>query len=132
MFIYVICHFTQVMWPIELVFKLTSSLQEGVGVSQIIKKLFTLFFNKIRPVPSFVFSENTACQFVVLVVCACIQNTIHLSIVPVLTFQVSKPIKFSPHFTNNIVLELTKHPAFEVRKKNVDPVFIYCEVFSRQ
>ena len=71
-------------------------------------------------------------QFVVLVVCACIQNTIHLSIVLVLTFRVSKPIKFSLHFTNNIVPELTKRASFEVRKKNGDLVFIYREVFSRQ
>jgi len=82
----------------------------------VFQKYFTLFFNKIIPVPSFVFSENMAWPFVVLVVCACIQNTIHLSIVLVLTFQVSKPIKFSLLFTNNIVPELTKRPAFEVRK----------------
>ena len=64
-----------------------------------------------------------ACQFVVFVVCACIQNTIHLSIVLVLTFRVSKPIKLSLYFTNNTVPELTKRPAFEVRKKNVDLLF---------
>ena len=63
--------------------------------------------------------------------CACIQNTIHLSIVLVLTFRVSKPIKFSLNFTNNIALKLTKRPAFEVRKMNVNLVFIYREVFSR-
>jgi len=58
--------------------------------------------------------------------------TIHLSIVLVLTFRVSKPIMFSLHFTNNIVPELTRRPACEVRKKNVDLIFIYREVFSRQ
>jgi len=33
------------------------------------------------------------------------------------TFRVSKPIKFSLRFINKIVPELTKRPAFEVRKK---------------
>ena len=42
-------------------------------------------------------------QFVVLV-CSSIQNTSHLSIVLGLTFRISKPIKFSSHFTNNIVI----------------------------
>jgi len=93
-------------------------------------KHFTLFINKIIPA-SFVFSENTTCQSVVLVVCACIQNTIHLFIVLVLTFRVSKPIKISLRFTNNIVPKLTQCPAFEVRKKNVYLMFTYLEVFSR-
>jgi len=41
-------------------------------------------------------------------------------------------VKFSLHFTNNIVPELSKRTSFEVRKKNVDLVFIYREVFYRQ
>ena len=56
---------------------------------------------------------------------------IHLFIVLVLTSRVSKPIKFSLRFTNNIVPKLTQRPAFEVRKKNVDLVFSYREVFKR-
>ena len=62
------------------------------------------------------------------VCCTCMCFTIQLFIVLVLTFRVSKPIKFSLHFTNNIVPELTKRPAFEVRKKNVDLIFIYRQV----
>ena len=113
------------MWLIELVFKINIFITgRGDGFKNGKKTCI--------PVPSFEFSENRTCQCVVFVVCACIQNTIHLSIVLVLTFLVSKSIKFSLHVTNNIVPEVTKHPALEVRKKNVDLVFIYREVFSRQ
>ena len=115
MFICVICHSHRSCGPLNLHLKLTSSLQEGGIVSKIVKKRFTLFFFKIIPVPSFVFSENMACQFVVLVACTCSQNTIHLFIVLVLTFPISNPNKFSLHFTNNIVPELTQHLRLERR-----------------
>jgi len=62
------------MWPIELVFKINIFITGRGKCFKNRKKPFTLIFNKIIPVQSFVFSENMACQFVVLVVCACIQN----------------------------------------------------------
>ena len=128
MFICVICHFTRVMWPVELVFQINISIT-GRSVSKSTNKCFSLI---CFTTSSCVFRESMACQLVALLIYACIQNTIYLSIILVLTFRVSKPIKFSLHFTNNNVPELTKRPSFEVRKKNVDLVFIYREVYSRQ
>jgi len=60
MVICVICHFTRVMWPIGLVFKINIFITGRGKCFKNHKKRFTLFFIKIIPVLSFVFSENHA------------------------------------------------------------------------
>ena len=102
MFICVICHFTQFMWLIELVYKIKIFIT--VSASKIKINVLLYLFTTSYLYQACIQRMSMPCQFVVLVVCASIQNTIHLSIVLVLIIRVSKPIKFSLHFTNNIVI----------------------------
>ena len=102
MFICVICHFTQFMWLIELVYEIKIFIT--VSASKIKINVLLYLFTTSYLYQACIQRMSMSCQFVVHVVCASIQNTIHLSIVLVLIIRVSKPIKFSLHFTNNIVI----------------------------